>query len=72
LTNALKSHLNILGRSDLVQDVTKVTDIDGRDRYLDLMLHRKYPINREGHFEHLVVELKRPSIALGKEELAAR
>ncbi|MEX2138501.1 MAG: ATP-binding protein [Pirellulales bacterium] len=69
LKNTLLTHIKLLGREEVVTDVASVKDLDGRDRYLDLLLYRQFPTMREGHFEHLVVELKRPSITLGKKEI---
>ena len=69
LRNLLKSHVQILGRADLVEDLGEVKDLEGKDRRLDLMLYRTYPQMTPDHFEHLVIELKRPSIKLGKEEI---
>lgn len=69
LKNVLLAHVDLLGRQQLVSDTTTVKDLDGRDRYLDLLLYRQFPMMSEGHFEHLVVELKRPSITLGKKEI---
>lgn len=70
LKNLLKAHLRILGRDELVEDVTDVKDLDGNDRRLDLMLFRRYPQSVPNSFEHLVIELKRPSRKLGKEEIS--
>ncbi len=69
LNSVLSAHVSILGRQQIVTDPTYVTDLDGRDRYLDLLLYRQYPQSIPGQFEHLVVELKRPSKKLGKKEI---
>ena len=69
LRKTLEKHVEILGRDDLVIDTTKVKDIDGKDRYLDLLLYRRYPQLARGNFEHLVIELKRPSVTLGQKEI---
>lgn len=69
LKNLLKSHVSVLGRSELVEDVSEVKDLDGNDRRLDLMLYGSYPQTVPNSYEHLVVELKRPSRKLGKEEI---
>jgi hypothetical protein len=34
------------------------------------MLYRRYPQGQEGKFEHLVVELKRPTCKLGQKEIS--
>lgn len=70
LKNLLKAHMRILGRDELVEDVSAVTDLDGKDRRLDLMLYRRYPQTVPNCFEHLVVELKRPTRKLGKDEIS--
>jgi Histidine kinase-, DNA gyrase B-, and HSP90-like ATPase len=70
LKSVLASHVKILGRQEIVTDVKTVTDLDGRDRFLDLLLYRQYPQSVQGQYEHLVVELKRPSINLGKKEIS--
>lgn len=70
LKNVLLSHIKILGREELVTDVKTVKDLDGRDRYLDLLLYRQYPQTVQGQFEHLVVELKAPRVPLGKKEIS--
>jgi len=69
LRKTLEKHIEILGREELVVDTSKVKDIDGKDRYLDLLLYRRYPQMTHGHFEHLVIELKRPSVTLGQTEI---
>lgn len=58
LTNALKAHIKVLGRDELVQE--PVLDDEGKNRVLDLLLARTSPQTRDGH-EHLVVELKAPN-----------
>lgn len=69
LKNLLKSHVTILGRTALVEDLSDVKDLDGNDRRLDLMLYGSYPQSVQNSYEHLVIELKRPSRVLGKEEI---
>ena len=63
----LAAHMNILGREQLAEDVK---DIDGADAIPDLMLYRRYADREQGHFEHLVIELKRPSVKAGSEEIS--
>lgn len=70
LKNLLKAHVSILGRNDLVEASGEVKDLDGNDRRLDLMMYRRYPQLVQNTFEHLVVELKRPSLKLGKDEIS--
>lgn len=69
LKNLLRAHVGILGRNELVETIGEVKDLDGNDRRLDLMLYRRYPQMVENTFEHLIVELKRPSLKLGKDEI---
>ena len=71
LANVLKKHIQILGRDDLApEDTADVTDLEGKQRIVDLMLHRQVPQLQPDHFEHLVIELKRPNCKLGPEELS--
>lgn len=65
LRNVLKAHIDILGRSEVVHDVKL---LDGKDARFDLLLWTKIP-TKENHVEHLVIELKRPGIPLGQEEI---
>lgn len=70
LTEVLKKHVHLLGRTDLAsEELSNVGDLEGKTRRIDLMLHRQIPQYQPNHFEHLVVELKRPSCKLGQEEL---
>ena len=46
-----------------------VTDLDGKNRVLDLMLFRQIPQLQQDCFEHLVTELKRPTCKIGQKEL---
>jgi Histidine kinase-, DNA gyrase B-, and HSP90-like ATPase len=66
LTKVLEAHRAALGTTTTVD--SPVTDTDGHTRIVDLML------SRAGHFadrrQHLVVELKRPSVKLTQSELA--
>ena len=66
LTNALKAHIKVLGRDELVQE--PVLDDEGKNRILDLLLARTSPQARDRH-EHLVVELKAPNKKIGAEEI---
>jgi hypothetical protein len=67
LTNVLRRHLAYLERDELAAE--KVTDEHGRTRIVDLMLAKslEHAANRR---EHLVVELKRPSLRIGHTEVA--
>lgn len=66
LREVLKKHLGIMGREEFAPEVD-VKLIDGKDGIPDLMLYRRRKVDRD-RFEHLVVELKRPSITLGQTE----
>lgn len=46
-----------------------VTRIDGKTGIVDLMLSRAVPQNHSDEREHLVVELKRPSVKIGSAEI---
>lgn len=71
LTTVLKRHMEILGRDDIAEDVDlpAVTDPEGHNRIVDLMLARSVGQNRNRR-EHLVVELKRPSVNVGDDQAA--
>ena len=67
LREVLKKHIGYLGRSDLAQDVD-VKLINGKEGIIDLMLSKTFQLARKG-FEHLVLELKRPSVRLGSGQI---
>lgn len=67
LRKVLERHLHHLGR-ELLAEEANPTLIDGRDAIPDLMLSRKFERDR-GQIEHLVLELKRPSVRLGAEAI---
>lgn len=70
LSNVLKKHVQVLERGDLSpSDQIEVNDIEGKNRIVDLMLYRQIPQLQPDHFEHLVIELKRPDCKLGQKEL---
>lgn len=71
LTTVLKRHIEILDRQDLAEDVDldPVKDPEGGDRIVDLMLARSIGQSRNRR-EHLVVELKRPSVKIGDDQAA--
>lgn len=69
LTRVLKKHLSILGREDLAADVSdQVLDSNGASGIVDLMLSRSLLQQRKKR-EHLVIELKRPSVVIGPDEM---
>ncbi|MEZ5247605.1 MAG: ATP-binding protein [Acidimicrobiales bacterium] len=68
LTALLKAHVGALGREDLVGE--PVADADGNHlRRIDFMFGRATELPR-GHREHLVVEIKRPAVSIGRDEIA--
>jgi hypothetical protein len=67
LKSVLLHHINILGRDHMAEDVGPVTDLEGHQRIVDLMLSRSLPQNRNRR-EHLVIELKRPSVNVSDDE----
>ena len=71
LTTVLKRHIGLLGRSELAEqvEVDPVTDLEGHNRIVDLMLARSLGQSRNRR-EHLVIELKRPSVNVGDDEAA--
>ena len=70
LKNLLKKHVEILRRDDINPTEEEVKDIGGKQAIVDLMLYRRFPHKTPESFEHLVVELKRPSCKLGEKELS--
>ncbi len=67
LRAVLEKHLECLGRELLAEEKAPKL-IDGKDGIPDLMLSRSFERDR-GQLEHLVVELKRPSVRLGAGEI---
>lgn len=68
LTTVLRRHVRELGREELAV-TTPVRDEQGRLQIVDLAMGRVAK-RGENQREHLVVELKRPSVVLGRKELA--
>ena len=66
LTNVLREHIAILGRDELIQE--PVRREDGTTARLDLMLSARVAGRGSRKAEHLVVELKSPSVILGMKE----
>ena len=66
LTKVLREHIHLLGRTALA-DESEVL-VEGKRQIVDLMLSRSVPQARN-RLEHLVVELKRPSVKIGADEL---
>ncbi|WP_047223792.1 ATP-binding protein [Protofrankia coriariae] len=68
LTSALASHLHLLGDEIVLEaNLKTVRREDGRTGRVDILLYRG--IGDERQNERLIVELKRPSLPVGKEEL---
>lgn len=71
LRTALQDHVGLLGRDELApEDVEEreVLDAAGRRVVVDLMLSRSVSQSR-AHREHVVIELKRPTVHVGYEQL---
>jgi len=71
LRTVLRQHLAMLGAEGVTMDdvdAQEVFDESGAVRVIDLMLSKVIPQSRE-HREHLVIELKRPSVHIGLEEI---
>ena len=66
LREVLNKHLHIMDREQLAPEVD-VKLIDNTDGVPDLMLYRRRKVDRD-HFEHLVVELKRPKRTLNQDD----
>ncbi len=59
LDKVLAKHLAVLERD--ADEGGKVTQLDGRTGIVDLMLSKRIPLPKQEEFEHLVIELKRPT-----------
>jgi Histidine kinase-, DNA gyrase B-, and HSP90-like ATPase len=71
LRTALKHHIAELGRTDLAPkdvDEADVVDSDGRRVIVDMALSRVIE-QRKNRREHLVIELKRPSVSIGIQQI---
>lgn len=67
LTEVLRKHRKLIGADTVIDQ--PVRRIDGKVGIVDLMLSRSVPQNRATEREHLIVELKRPSVTIGAEEI---
>ena len=67
LTALLEAHVDLLGRDRLGLD--PVVDSEGRVRRIDFMFGRSLEHARDRR-EHLVVEIKRPTVTIGRQELS--
>jgi histidine kinase/DNA gyrase B/HSP90-like ATPase len=68
LTEVLRKHQKEIGTETAIDRPVK--RIDGKVGIVDLMLSRAVPQNHADEREHLIVELKRPSVKIGAEEIA--
>ncbi len=71
LATALKAHIGLLGREGLAPADLDAEVLDGHGRrvVVDLMLSRVI-MQERNHREHLVIEIKRPSVHIGLEQFA--
>ena len=67
LTEVLKKHIKAQGL-DITVD-KPVLRTDGKVGIIDLMLTRNIPSHREDELDHLIVELKRPTVKIGPKEI---
>lgn len=67
LTEVLRKHLKTKNLDITVDEA--VLRIDGKVGIVDLMLTRNIPCHREDELEHLIVELKRPTVQIGSKEI---
>jgi hypothetical protein len=65
LTEVLRKHLSLLHRPEVITE--PVLRDDGTVGIVDLMLSRRVPMPRVDERQHLVVELKRPSVKVDEE-----
>lgn len=68
LTEVLRKHRKLIG-ADIAIDDEPVRRIGGKVGIVDLMLSRSVPRSRPDEREHLIVELKRPSVKIGRDEI---
>ncbi len=68
LTSVLESHLDMLGEDTVLEGrLDKIVQEDGRAGRVDILLYRG--IGGESYSERLIVELKRPSVRVGRKQL---
>ena len=65
MKDVLKNHLKLLWRDEFIWNHLDWLSSDRPD----IMLNKQYPQTSEWKFEHLVIELKRPSLKLTSKEL---
>ena len=67
LTEVLRKHRKLIGEEVVIDQPVK--RIDGKTGIIDLMLSRSVPQNHADEREHLIVELKRPAVKVGADEI---
>lgn len=68
LKNVLKAYLQYLGRNDF-EEVINSKDNKNLGDIPDICLWKQYSLGKAGHFENLVIELKRPTKTISLTEL---
>lgn len=68
LTAVLQQHLKVLGGVELASDAPRVVREDQSPGIVDLMFSKSIKMAVQQH-EHLVVELKRPTVTIGYKEI---
>lgn len=68
LLEVLRKHLAKLGEDVELAGSAPITRLDGTEGQPDLVLSKSIPFP-DNRLEHLVVELKRPSVVIGRDEL---
>lgn len=68
LTTVLRKHQDLLGETTIIDRPVK--PISRGSGIVDLMLSRTLRRHRTGDLEHLVVELKRPSVKIGQTQIS--
>lgn len=69
LKNVLKEYLKALGREDF-EEVVNSGDNEDLQIIPDVCLWRQFSLGRPEHFENLIIELKKPTVAAGFKELS--
>ncbi|PYX12794.1 MAG: DNA mismatch repair protein [Acidobacteria bacterium] len=67
LTEVLRQHLKAAGREIVINEPVK--RLDDTAGIVDLMLSRGVPSNLENELDHLVIELKAPTVKVGPKEI---
>ncbi len=68
LTQVLRKHRKLIGEEIAID--SPVRRVDGTKGVIDLMLSKAVPRNHADEREHLVVELKRPTVSIGSNEIS--